>query len=65
MFGALWLYSRFGPYTRSKYHLSNEDKYKKFGPVVREEGFMNFPIVHLYHKDDITKVLKAKSDMPL
>ena len=64
-FGSVWLYSRFGPYSRSKYHLSNEDKFERYGPVVREEAFMKFPVIHLYHKDDIIKVLKAKSDMPL
>ena len=65
IFGALWLYSCFGRYTRSQYHISNEDKYARYGPVVREEGFMNFPLIHLYHKDDISTVLKFRSDMPM
>lgn len=65
IFGALWLYSRFGPYERSKYHLSNEDKFARYGPVVRESGFMNFPLIHLYHKDDILTVTKFRSDMPM
>ena len=50
--------------SRSKYHLSNNDKYLRYGPVVREEVFMNFPLIHLYHKDHINTVLKYRSDTP-
>jgi len=45
---------------RSKYHLSNQDKYQRYGPVVREEGFMNFPLIHLFHKDDIVAMVKNR-----
>lgn len=65
LFGASWLYSRFGPYTMEKYHEANDDKYKRFGPVVREEVLFNFPLVHLFNKDDIEKILGQRTQYPL
>ncbi len=41
------------------------DKYLKYGPVVKEHYFWNFPILHLYDKSDIETVLKWPSKFPI
>lgn len=64
LFGASWLYSSLGPYTHAKYHESNADKYRRYGPVVREEVLWNFPLIHLFDKQDIETVLCYKSEYP-
>ena len=65
IFGASWIYSRFGPYENKKFHKSNEHKLKKYGPVVREGVTFNYPLIHLFDKDDIDKVLRYPSEYPL
>ena len=57
--GSSWLYSWFGPYSHKKYHESNDDKFLRYGPVVREKILFN-TIIHLFAKDDINKVLNHK-----
>ena len=57
--GSSWLYSWFGPYSHKKYHESNDDKFVRYGPVVREKILFN-TIIHLFAKDDINKVLNHK-----
>ena len=57
--GSSWLYSWFGPYTHKKYHESNDDKYHRYGPVVREKILFN-TIIHLFAKDDINNILNHK-----
>ncbi|XP_057364425.1 ecdysone 20-monooxygenase-like [Daphnia carinata] len=64
-FGSQWLYSWIGPYFLDKLHLANEDKYFKYGPIVKEHYLWNFPIVHLYDKNDIETVLKYSSKYPI
>ena len=47
--GAQWMYWKiFGIYTREKYHESNEEKLRLFGPVVREDVIWNFPLIHIF-----------------
>ena len=61
----MWLTRfRLGPYSHVEYHTSNFDKFKKYGPVVREEVLWNYPLIHLFDAADIDKVLKYKSDTP-
>ena len=62
--GASWLYTSIGPYSHVEYHTSNFDKFKKYGPVVREEVLWNYPLIHLFDATDIDTVLKYKSDTP-
>ncbi len=64
IFGSSWLYSWLGPYKHEAYHLSNFDKFAKYGPVVREEVLWNYPLIHLFDAADIDKVLRYKSDTP-
>eukprot|EP00094_Tigriopus_californicus_P011038 TCALIF_10649-PA protein Name:"Similar to shd Ecdysone 20-monooxygenase (Drosophila melanogaster)" AED:0.09 eAED:0.09 QI:114/0.5/0.33/1/0.5/0.33/3/0/564 len=63
--GSSWMYSRFGPFTRNKYHESNDSKYASFGPVVREEVLFNFPLIHLFEKADIENVIRNESEYPM
>ncbi|XP_040571478.1 ecdysone 20-monooxygenase [Lepeophtheirus salmonis] len=67
IFGSSWQYSDwwFGMYKMEKYHESNEDKYARYGPVVRENVLWNFPLIHLFEKEEIEKVLNSKSKYPL
>ena len=47
--GAQWMYWKlFGKYTYEKYHESNEEKLRLFGPVVREDVIWNFPLIHIF-----------------
>ena len=32
--------------------------YKEYGPVVREEVLWNFPLIHLFDRKDIERVLR-------
>nr|QBR98234.1 cytochrome P450 314 family [Diaphanosoma celebensis] len=63
--GTQWLYMWFGPYQLHKLHFANEDKYAKYGAIVKEHYLWNYPIVHLYDKNDIEEVLKYPSKFPL
>ena len=45
--GAQWQWF-FGRYKYNKYHEANEEKFAKYGAVVREEVIWNFPLVHLF-----------------
>lgn len=58
-YGSSWLYTWIGPYTHKKYHEASNDKFHRYGPVVREKVlFTN--IIHLFDKDDIYNVLNYK-----
>ena len=39
--------------------------YREYGPVVREEVLWNFPLVHLFDRRDIERVLRYPSAYPL
>ena len=41
------------------------DKFKKYGPIVREHFLWNYPIIHLFDKKDIEEVLKYPSKFPI
>ena len=66
VFGASWIYNRvLGLYQRKYQHLANEDQYMLYGPVVREEVIFNFPLIHLFDKEDIMRVLKSEGEFPM
>ena len=50
---------------QDKYHEANEVMYREYGPVVREEVLWNFPLVHLFDRRDIERVLRYPSAYPL
>lgn len=54
-----------GPYSHEKYHMSSFDKFRRFGPVVREEVLWNVRLIHLFDRRDIEQVLHYKSKYPL
>ena len=43
---------------QDKYHEANEVMYREYGPVVREEVLWNFPLIHLFDRKDIERVLR-------
>jgi ecdysone 20-monooxygenase len=68
LIGAKWCFwSWIGKYRslQNKYHVANEEMYREFGPVVREEVLWNFPLIHLFAKADIEQVLKYPTAFPL
>lgn len=64
-FGSQWLYMWPGPYSLEKLHIANQDKFTKYGLIVRENHLWNFPIIHLYDKKDIEAVLRQLSKHPI
>jgi len=64
-FGSQWLYIWPGPYSLEKLHIANQDKFTKYGLIVRENHLWNFPIIHLYDKSDIEAVLRQPSKHPI
>ena len=38
--------------------MANEVMYREYGPVVREEVLWNFPLIHLFDRKDIERVLR-------
>ncbi|XP_063907036.1 ecdysone 20-monooxygenase isoform X2 [Zophobas morio] len=49
----------------SRLHEYYQDMYKKYGPIMKEEYWCNIPIINLFEKRDIVKVLKNGSKYPL
>jgi len=66
--GAKWCFwpsvGKYG-HLQDKYHVANEVMYREYGPVVREEVLWNFPLVHLFDRRDIERVLRYPSAYPL
>ena len=66
-FGSLWSTCSWlgGEYSGVEYHRASEMRMRRYGPVVRENLFRNFPLVHLFDAGDIRKVLGRPSKYPL
>ncbi|XP_023021214.2 cytochrome P450 family 24 subfamily A member shade isoform X1 [Leptinotarsa decemlineata] len=63
-FGTSWLFlSRI--YTYDKFHEFAEDIYARYGPIVKEEALFNVPVIHIFEKSDIEKVLKSNTKYPI
>lgn len=62
LFGTKWIY--FWQYKMSKIHQVYKDFYTKYGPIVLEVTTNGTPIVHLYDRQDIEKVLRYPSRYP-
>ena len=54
-----------GPYSGLPYHQTCELKHQRWGSVVKEECLFNFPLYHLFNRDDILAVFSTKSDYPV
>ena len=46
-------------------HTKKKDKLHRYGPVVKEHYLWNFPLVHLYDKQDIEQVFKFSTKFPI
>lgn len=62
LIGTKWIF--FWKHELSKLHEYYNEMYRTYGDVVLEVGFNGFPVVSLYNKDDIEKVLKFPSKFP-
>ena len=64
--GGSWTFTPFiGLYSRDKQHEAMEAQYKRFGPVVCEQLWSNFPLIHLFDKDDIFTAFKNEGEYPM
>ncbi|XP_063697170.1 ecdysone 20-monooxygenase [Culicoides brevitarsis] len=62
LFGTKWIY--WWRYKMTKIHETYKDFYKKYGPIVVEKTGNGFPIVSLFDRDDIERVLRYPSKYP-
>ncbi|CAH1173881.1 unnamed protein product [Phaedon cochleariae] len=62
--GTRWVFT-FGGYSFNKIHEFYEDMYRKYGPIVREEALFNVPVISIFEKADIEKVLKSSGKYPI
>ncbi|XP_069685662.1 ecdysone 20-monooxygenase isoform X1 [Periplaneta americana] len=63
--GTRWIYSVFGRYKMNQIHEAYRDMFQRYGRIIREEAFWNFPVVSLLERRDIEAVLKQPSKYPL
>lgn len=52
-------------YNFSKLHEYYHELYNKFGPIVKEETLFNIPVISVFSKNDIEKVLKTGEKYPV
>lgn len=62
LIGTKWMF--YWKYKLSELHEYYEDMHATYGDVVLEVGWNGFPIVNLFNKNDIEKVLKYPSKYP-
>lgn len=62
--GTTWIFY-FGDYTFNKLHEYYQEMNKKYGSIMKEEYLANIPIISLFDKKDIIKVLKSGGKYPL
>lgn len=63
-FGSSWLFT-FGGYKLNKLHEFYQEMHKKYGPIMKEEALWNIPVINLFERRDIEKVLKTSGRYPL
>lgn len=61
--GTRWIY--YGQYRLEKLHEAHKDLFKRFGPIVKEEALWNIPVINIFDKEDIERVLRQQSKYPL
>ncbi|XP_018577799.1 ecdysone 20-monooxygenase [Anoplophora glabripennis] len=62
--GTRWIFS-FGSYSFEKIHEFYEDMQRKYGTIMKEEALFNVPVISVFEKQDIEKVLKSTSKFPI
>ncbi|XP_014289916.1 ecdysone 20-monooxygenase isoform X2 [Halyomorpha halys] len=61
--GTRWIY--YTKYTLEKIHEAHKDLCRTFGPIVKEEALWNIPVINIFGKNEIEKVLRQPSKYPL
>lgn len=64
VFGTRWVHT-FGGYKLNKLHEFYKDMYLKYGSVMKEEALWNIPVINLFERREIEKVLKVSSRYPI
>lgn len=62
--GSSWIFT-LGAYSFSQLHEYYKDLNRKYGHIVKEEAFTNIPVINLFEKRDIEKVLRSGGKYPL
>lgn len=62
--GTRWVFS-IGGYSFEKIHEFYEDMQRKYGAIMKEEALFNVPVISVFEKKDIEKVLKSTSKFPI
>ncbi|KAJ8934411.1 hypothetical protein NQ314_013452 [Rhamnusium bicolor] len=62
--GTRWVFS-FGGYSFNKIHEFYKDMYDQYGAIVKEEALFNVPVISVFEKRDIEKVLKSSGKYPI
>ncbi|CAH0552877.1 unnamed protein product [Brassicogethes aeneus] len=62
--GTRWIFT-FGGYSCGKIHEFYSDMYKKYGSVMKEEALFNVPVISVFEKQDIEKVLRSSGKYPI
>ncbi|XP_054723171.1 ecdysone 20-monooxygenase-like [Uloborus diversus] len=63
--GTGWQYFPGGRYNLSNLHESSFDKFRRYGPVVREEFQWRRPVVHLFRPEDFQTVFQHQGRYPV
>lgn len=63
--GTGWQYFRWSRYNLYKLHEANLDKYRRYGPIVKEEYQWRRPVVHLFKPEDFETVFRHQGKYPL
>ncbi|XP_051166696.1 ecdysone 20-monooxygenase isoform X1 [Leptopilina boulardi] len=64
-YGTMWIYSCFGYYDMNKIHDAYKDLNRLYGPLCKEEGLWNHPIISVFSRQDIETIIKRGSKYPL
>lgn len=62
--GTRWLFT-IGKYQISKMHEYYKEMRDKYGPIFKEEALFNIPVVSVFDKADIEKVLRSTGKYPI
>lgn len=63
--GTRWTFSWVGGYSLNKVHLFYKEMFRKYGPIVKEEALWNVPVISVFERQDIEKVLKSSGRYPI
>ncbi|XP_050313330.1 ecdysone 20-monooxygenase [Anthonomus grandis grandis] len=62
--GTRWLFT-LGLYQTNKIHLFYEEMRDKYGRIFKEEALFNIPVINIFDKEDMEKVLKSAGKYPI